>query len=732
MLCALAVVVGLAGGAVLAQEASERAPEASDPADEVREAVVLPEPERPEVSDPLDSLYGQLTNPEGNGSVIRALDVLIDLRRPVDGRFLPVLLERSLDANREVALRARLTLLTAEADAVQAFYASEAADASQSVGRRVTAVRLLSDVMNRGSVSLLVDLARGDESARVRAEALRRLQVMLSVFLGDEPDLVAISGWWAEAQGWDDGAWDEVERDWSLAAARRQSVSMQVSMDRLTAAARRNYRLLTGDERASLLVSYLTDPEPILQQLGIDLVLQRLEEREAVSSPMRGALRRMIRSPRPELRERSIAVLLGLDDDEAADLVAGRLSAGNEGDPEVLAAMMRMLARKPRGEAVGVLAGWVGDPALGAQAVEALRASAAQGLVAGDVASAIRDRLLGLQAERRLSVDEMRLFGEVVTEADEAVVHNWLSDDRDSARLQAVRLWQEQPGWSLEPLVALLDDAMVGVAVREVLAGHRDAKRVAEAVLGRNRGDELATEVLRAVSPRLGGGMLLHVDDVLAGWSSGRAVRIEVLSSGLEGRDAQLAGVRVRLGELYIAEGREAEASVCLERLIADGGARGEVYEQGLALGVMAAARSDREEALRGFGEALLAGDEAGLDERRMVLAGLAEQLLGEMLALNEFERATGVERVLMGVLGEARSDAERAVYARLASMMERVSGEAEPEPAQQNEVVEKTASTEAEAEGTGAEVKAEVPRQEVVETEGAEAEAGEGADVSG
>lgn len=614
--------------------------------------------------DPLDLLLDRLTSSEGNGTVIGALDELSGMGQAEVARFFPVLVDLSLDANPEIAFRARLILVRVPSAELVSAYRSIAGDQSESMGRRVTSIRLLADLPEAEAIEALIDLAGEETLLRVRTEALRRLRDLLRFEIDGELTLEAVQAWWDEQRETDRQSGHQDSRRWLLAHDRQGSIDLEVAENRLIQMARRVYRLLEGEDRAHQLVSYLTDLDPALKQLGIDLVVARLEERETVSAPMRSALRRLMVSDQPELRERSVAVLLGLDDDAAADQVAERLVAGGEADPLVQTAMIRMLARKPRAEAAGVLTRWLGTDDYGTASAEALVALASEGALSDDARQQVRARLLERFSEPRPELsEEKQLLLRVVTAEDEAVVLSLLHDEVDTVRKQAVRTWLRFPSWNIDPLLDLASGDATGKLVCDGLVEHSDPTRVADAILAKPEPSPVLLGVLKALSSRLGDGDLIELDDAMVTWGRSRGERVALLLAATAEREEGLIESRIRAAELLLAEGRPADAVAVLEPLIGSD----LDSDHALLVGVLASGRAEQTEAVGRFAQALV---EAGRAESRISLLEVAEQLVGEFLATNKADQASAIWGQLRASLGDAQGEHELERYERLAGMI--------------------------------------------------------------
>jgi hypothetical protein len=446
--------------------------------------------------------------------------------------------------------------------------------------------------------------------------------------------------------------------------------------DRLRSLGRRVYRLTPADQQEALLLEYLSDGLPLMRQLGIDLVLQRLEQREVISPATRTALRGLLGNGTPGLRERAVAVLLSLNDDEAADLVAEQLAGKLEKDARVQNAMLKMLARKPRVPAAGALVDYLDSSLTRSAAAEALLAYADAGLLT-DAQRAVMAERLGALFGRDVppSGPLVRLYGLVVGDEGFDRFVPWMDHDNPVVRQAAVSAWLDHPGWPTAPLVARIEDGLLGPEIAKRLAAYPDAGRLSLELLSEEvspQAGTTGTQLLLALAPRWSLAEAAAFDQRLKAAGVARAIHGRLLEAavlGAAGADPLASlELRYRLASVFLADGEAARALGCLEGLLGEGVVlpAGQAVHDAAVLGLMAAARSHRVDRAVQFAD--LALRDAGVEDLipRQVVAGVIEQLVQETLASNDTELAQRLYQNLRPLLGEARDEAELERFGRL------------------------------------------------------------------
>lgn len=250
-----------------------------------------------------------------------------------------------------------------------------AGQSTASTRQRRGAVQALAHHPQRDVAAALLALT-DHEDPRLRGTVFAALRAVT----GEDglPDSAASwQRWWNQRAGLTALAWQhEVTR--TLAAGMRHRVVHRQQLEiRLAESLRLHYLGSASERRTELLIAWLEDPLPSIRQLAINLVAQRLVDvgAEPVREPLRVALRHGLHTEDPSMRRRAADALRQLDDAPAAAIVAERLAARSEPDPEVLAAYLRLVRHVPQRQAIEPLITMMLDPRATRLAADALTAA---------------------------------------------------------------------------------------------------------------------------------------------------------------------------------------------------------------------------------------------------------------------------------------------------------------------------------------------------------------------
>ncbi|MEQ9461530.1 MAG: hypothetical protein RIG82_11330 [Phycisphaeraceae bacterium] len=648
--------------------------------------------------DPVETLRRQLERTEQDAQTNAALDVLLRMDDP-PASLMNTLIRLRLEGSGDVVPKARLVLSRMDSEEVATALLAVAIDRAVPMERRLASIDALSHRWYREVIEGLLTLASGDDSPAIRLVALRSLQRLLEPLLGSEASLEKLSDWYATAKGWDASGWHETSERVAVSRSSRQAAELTTLNNRLRASARRVYRLTPADQQEPLLLEYLEDPLALLRQLGIDLVLQRLEQREQVGDSVRAALRQLLLNGTAELRGRAVAVLLSLNDDKAADLVADRLAKQREADAEVRSAMLKMLARKPRAVATLAMIELLDHPANRTVSAEALLVYAEAGMLVDEQKTLLSERLLALLLRNiPINAPLVRLYAQVADDSELDRYVAWLNHADPAVRLSAVAAWKDRVAWPMDPLVGLIDDELLGSIARERLSVHPDAGRLSEELLA-GATQEITTEsargeLLLALASRWTLDETERLDEHLDTLSVDRAMRCDLLEaalSGTAGEDPVRSLMqRRRLAGLLLAEGLAERALASLEPLLAEGlqlDPSEDVHDAAI-LGLMAAARAERVDRAAQYAAMALwtyesGGAEAGVRDGVM---RVVEQVVQEALASNRRELAERLFVSLRPLLGEPQDAGELERLSKLAAAVaiaDRPAGEIDATEAQ-------------------------------------------------
>ena len=237
---------------------------------------------------------------------------------------------------------------------------------------------------NRGVVRRILNFARTDPRAAthasIRASLFQALEYQSGCFdLGR--DLEAWDAWWSDVQWIPESTWHTRLSDGHARHARQAETQATRLADRVEALYARLHARMNEDERAALMVELLRDDLPRARAFGFQLAFRTLLNAKPLKDEVVDAAAELLTDDIPALRAQAARLLEkrrrpGLD-----ERVAGLLLT--EEEPDVAAAMMRVMSHQPRPEALPAVMRWlVTDGPVYDAAVEALLAMHGAGMIA--------------------------------------------------------------------------------------------------------------------------------------------------------------------------------------------------------------------------------------------------------------------------------------------------------------------------------------------------------------
>lgn len=342
-----------------------------------------------------------------------------------------------------------------------------ALDRSAKSTARSGAVLTLGYHRSREVAGVLVGLLATDHPSAVRQAAYDALSQLTGI---EGYDKAQWEQWWAENRKLSNRRWQESLIKSLTRQNTRFSGQTRHIQERLTDVQRQFYRATPQADRPALLLTMLNDPLDVIRRLAIDLCVQRLIDRQPITSPLREALLARLDDRSPIVRERATLLLRDLADEAAADAVAGRLASAKESHPAVLRAYLLMMTRLPRAEAVDGALQRLADPHLGGESAGVLAACADAGLLNAQQTAQAAERV-----RRRLDADPspqpnfVALLGRVGSDEDWDRIAKWIGSDDAAVKRTAAQAWAD----SRRPLQILLEYAGDPVIGQTVIAAAR-------------------------------------------------------------------------------------------------------------------------------------------------------------------------------------------------------------------------------------------------------------------
>ena len=307
---------------------------------------------------------------------------------------------------------------------------------------------------------------------------------------------------------------------------------------RVTDTQRQLYRAAAETDRDTLLASFLTDAIPATRALAIDLTAQLRDDGKRIGPAVAAALVARLDDAVPRIRMGAARLVRDFGDEAGADAVARRLASGRETSADVLRAFLMVLARLPRAEAVEPVMAMLDDAQLRAEAADVLARAAEAGLIPGEQADRLADRVRRQIPQNGAPLPQIiELLGRVGGPEDWTRIANWLEHADDAVRAAAARAWgsSSQP---LAPLVARSADPVIQPIAIDA-AGRRGAAGTTMVGLARLRPASAPEQAawartLGAVAGRAPGAFVLEAQALLDGDEALASTRTDMLAAAIE------------------------------------------------------------------------------------------------------------------------------------------------------------------------------------------------------
>ncbi|XAM00461.1 hypothetical protein OT109_03535 [Phycisphaeraceae bacterium D3-23] len=390
------------------------------------------------------------------------------------------------------------------------------------------------------AADVLIDLIDPRQRGEVQGWAFQALET-----LSHQPhigrDREAWEDWWERAGSLNRTEWQRaLHENLLLQTAEQRGMDRQLR-DRLVVSQRGLYRATGEEDKPAVLASMLRDPLEVIRDLGMELARSRLVDGGEFPESIRVALRDSLQDDAPHVREQAATLLGQLSDQPGVAMMAQRLGQGEETVTAVQRQFLIALRRLPNAAAVDSVYTLLADRALQTEAAGALAAAAQAGMVDGEMARKVRERVLESLVDVQIPrADIVLLLGRVLSESDRewSRVEAWLDSSDDQVRDAAARVWAGA-GRPLEPLARRCDDAVVRpVALRAIIERGDQPGTLLAIALKRPEGAadlDLWNDAMVAMAPRVPAERLLStLEELEQNPADTQAVRLAMLTQAIE------------------------------------------------------------------------------------------------------------------------------------------------------------------------------------------------------
>ena len=316
-------------------------------------------------------------------------------------------------------------------------------------------------------VAALMALITDDQPAVIRLAALDGLRWLTGRHdAGD--DQQDWQAWWKVHRSKRTSQWQAMLLRNFVIQAHRSSAKQRGLEKHLVDAFRQQYLALAQNERPALLVKWLHDEVQVARLLAMELTEQRLIDVDAppIGDELRQVLRSLLDDPLAVMRCRAAKALSDVRDEQAAQIAARQLGAGHERDIEVLRALLKLIRKVPRPEAVVSSMRLLSDPRLRSDAADALAEAVVVKHDAGPWLTPQQTTQLAAEVRRHLvqapvpNPSMIRLLGRIATSQDWQHIRGFLDSEVDAVKDAAARAWAESDQ-ALKELVARGHDPVI-------------------------------------------------------------------------------------------------------------------------------------------------------------------------------------------------------------------------------------------------------------------------------
>ena len=210
---------------------------------------------------------------------------------------------------------------------------------------------------SRSAARLLLDLTRGESSEDVAAAAYESLANLTARDdFGSDHD--AWETWIRSYEDRNDLEWQQMLASNLAEKLARQSRETAAATTRLIETMRRLHLATPADQRPSLLVELLRDPQPQIRDLGFELVGRELSNNGQIDERVGIAAIELLASPNAFARGQAALLVRQIAPAGAADAVAAALE--RETDPQAASDLLLAATRWPTPASVSAVLTWLG------------------------------------------------------------------------------------------------------------------------------------------------------------------------------------------------------------------------------------------------------------------------------------------------------------------------------------------------------------------------------------
>jgi hypothetical protein len=426
----------------------------------------------------------------------------------------------------------------------------------------------------------LLDPSR-DEPEAITVAACNALQRATGLPYGT--DAQAWRQWWAQAK-------DQPREDWMSQIIQRLSEQLAAAQQhieheretarhterRLAEAYRDLFARLSFEEQLNTLPNLLEDPLASIRSLALDRVARLLRDSVRISEELQHTIARRVDDESPAIRLQTARLLDQLNYEQTSRRVADRLQL--ETVPDVVSAMLELLARRPSPQGAAAALRWLGDATQGQRAAKVIWEtmnlnSAANSDALAEVLSPAREATRTVIATEPTPA-HVRLLAYIGDEDDVANLKVLLDGDNEVLRRRVAEGFVRRGVH--QPLLERADDPVLfPFAVQAILAAPADLATV-RTFLGwqvPEQHRQIWTDGIKQIAGSLAHDVVLPADDILAANTQiNRQLRIDVLRQAINRTNGALTAelrdaIAVRLARLLMDTQQFVEAHELLNTI---------------------------------------------------------------------------------------------------------------------------------------------------------------------
>lgn len=413
-------------------------------------------------------------------------------------------------------------------------------DTAVPVARRLGPIHALGAFRSKSAAVELMSLLNEDrvESEEVIGAVAASLQRATGLPYGHDVD--AWREWWELAK-------DQPREEWMSQIIRRLSEQLaeaefQIQRERdvahqtelrLAELYRSHFAALASvDEQLAMLPPLLDDPLASVRGFALDRVARLLRDSVRIGEELQGRIAQRLDDPLPSLRLAALRLLDQMNYDQTGHKVAARLQ--KETSPEVMAALLDVLMRRPLQAGIDAVQPLVGDALFGERAADVIWRATGEGYSISEQQKADLLKQLREAAAGGVKPAHARLLALLGNEQDVAQLEALLDGEDETLRRRVgdgfVRRGHHQP-----LLDRAADATLYPYAARAIATGPTDLAAFRTLVLMRppDQHRALWNELLEQMIVQLTPEQLLQADDVIAATQENHVnLRLAILRRG--------------------------------------------------------------------------------------------------------------------------------------------------------------------------------------------------------